>query len=152
MRPRTFAAALVAAATMTTAASAETSPIVFVLIDVNRSGTIEIEEWLDLKERLFDALDQNSDGVVNDAELASAEQRVRDAIADRVVKSIRNPGARERRATRVLESMDVNGDGLISKGEVLNGQQPLFTRADTNADERVTVEEWRRERSAAKRD
>lgn len=90
----------------------------FANLDANRDGRVTRTEWHG-GTLLFNALDDDHDGVISRAELVGSE-----------------PPA------NLFTSVDVNGDGSISVAE-WHWSRPSFDRRDVNKDGRLTQEEFR---------
>ena len=94
--------------------------------DSNGDGAIEWQEVVDMRAAGFERMDRNSDGVVN--------------LDDRP-----RFGPGKSRFTEAFEGLvanaDANGDGSISKTEMLEAPAPLFTTADVNEDGILSAEE-----------
>ena len=101
------AAVLLAAANC--AAFAQQGPrpgAMFENADANHDGSIARDEFIAARAEAFAKLDQNSDGVIDDA--------------DR-----RNPPREGGRGERMMARVDANSDGKISKDEFVNGATPI---------------------------
>ena len=130
------AAVLLAAANC--AAFAQEGPrpgAMFENADANHDGSIARDEFIAARAEAFAKLDQNSDGVIDDA--------------DR-----RNPPREGGRGERMMARVDANSDGKISKDEFVNGATPMFDRADTDGNGALDARELEavRERARKMRD
>ena len=94
--------------------------------DSNGDGAIEWQEVVDMREAGFERLDRNSDGTVN------LDDRPRFGPG-----KVRFTEAFEELATNA----DADGDGSISKTEMLEAPAPRFTSADGNEDGVLSAEE-----------
>jgi len=90
--------------------------------DANRDGVITRHEFLTYRASQFGQMDRNDDGYIS--------QRDAPRIAGF------SPGAGQMEA--LITQFDANGDGLVSRGEFVNGPTLAFDRADVNNDNRVT--------------
>ncbi|MEL7042972.1 MAG: hypothetical protein AAGL90_15740 [Pseudomonadota bacterium] len=94
--------------------------------DRNGDGAIEWQEVVDMRATGFERMDRNSDGVVN--------------LDDRP-----RFGPGKVRFTEAFEELaanaDADGDGSISKAEMLEAPAPRFTTADVNEDGVLSAEE-----------
>lgn len=124
----------------------------FANYDKDRSGSIEISELINLLKdtgfdaeaaeqealQLMDDLDTNRDGALSIVEFAQVAARPRLSISRTMVK-------------RTFESMDLDGDGMItplemkeSLGDLIDDAyiEKIFRQADTNKDGMLTFEEF----------
>lgn len=94
-------------------------------VDANGDGNIEWQELLDMRAATFRRLDRNSDGYIDNE----------DSPRMAAVK------ARFEEARTQLQPADADGDGRISREEMLNGPAPLFIKGDTNGDKVLSASE-----------
>jgi Ca2+-binding EF-hand superfamily protein len=94
----------------------------FDLLDADRDNRISRREWRESRAA-FDAVDENRDGVLTRAELASQSDDVAIGAAERFV------------------DLDVDRSGAITRGEWLDSAAG-FTRLDTNRDGRLSRAEY----------
>ena len=93
--------------------------------DANGDGAIAWQEMLDMRTAAFGRLDRNQDGFVD------ADDSPR-----------RGPGkARFSEAVSTLQASDSNGDGRISRSEMLDAPAPLFEQGDTDGDKVLSADE-----------
>ncbi|GGD11353.1 hypothetical protein GCM10011342_20190 [Aquisalinus flavus] len=93
--------------------------------DANGDGNISWQEMLDMRAATFDRLDRNGDGFIDSADrprIKAAQAKFDEAFAS-------------------LEDADVNGDGRISKSEMLDAPAPMFEKGDIDGDKVLTAEE-----------
>ena len=95
--------------------------------DLNGDGRITRHECAEARARMFDRLDRNRDGQVNQA----------DAPKRRIARNSGGGG----RLKAFAELMDSNGDGRVTRVEFVDGPSPLFDRADADRDGFVTKSE-----------
>jgi hypothetical protein len=95
----------------------------------NQDGQITREEAAAAHERLFNRLDKDRDGAVEEAEIDAARQ----AIIDRATMM-------EARLSLQWQRLDKDGDGKVSAAE-FQPQGMLFDLADRNGDGTVGKEE-----------
>ena len=104
--------------------------------DTNSDGSISIQEVLNMRAEMFARLDRNGDGVAD----ASDSPRA---------------GPPKKRFTQALERLadaDANGDGGITKQELLEAPMPAFDEGDTNQDGLLSQDELSALREAAAED
>lgn len=90
--------------------------------DANNDGVITRAEFDTSRAARFAEADRNRDGYVSHADfkrLRFAPQKARDRI------------------DQLIGAMDENGDGRVSRAEMVEGPSPLFDRADINQDDRL---------------
>jgi Ca2+-binding EF-hand superfamily protein len=92
--------------------------------DANGDGNITWQEMMDMRAATFARLDRNGDGFADskDSPRGPMKARFDEALAQ-------------------LKNADTNGDGRISKSEMLNAPAPLFTEGDTNGDKVLSAAE-----------
>lgn len=92
------------------------------------------------------AADTNSDGVITRPEMMASRaqnfvrlDRNRDSgLTDSDIPSFMRASAIARQFSALKAEFDVNRDGVVSREEFVNGPTPVFDRADTNRDKRLT--------------
>lgn len=87
--------------------------------DLNGDGRITRAEYTQARAQLFDRLDRNKDGVVDQSDAPRGLLRRR---------------AGGERMDQLREYMDTNGDGRVTREEFVNGPTPMFDHADANGD------------------
>jgi Ca2+-binding EF-hand superfamily protein len=93
--------------------------------DTNGDGNIEWQEMLDMRAGVFARLDRNGDGYADSKDaprMGPGKSRFNEAMAN-------------------VKGADANGDGRISKSEMLDAPAPLFAEGDTNGDKVLNSEE-----------
>ncbi|MEL6541642.1 MAG: hypothetical protein AAFP79_05480 [Pseudomonadota bacterium] len=98
--------------------------------DANRDGQVTWSEVVELRAKSFSRLDRNGDG-----------------YADKDDRPMMFGGKFDQAMTKVAR-FDTNGDGRISKAEMIEADAPAFTKADANGDKIVTTEEIKAARAA----
>lgn len=94
--------------------------------DANGDGAIEWQELQDMRANGFERMDRNDDGYVDmDDRPGFGPGRSRFQNAFNEIKA----------------SSDTDGDGRITKTEMLDAPAPLFTVGDTNEDGILSAEE-----------
>jgi Ca2+-binding EF-hand superfamily protein len=94
--------------------------------DENHDGMITRAEFKDARLRLFARLDRNGDGYVDAADAKGRPMRRRQDSA---------------RISRLLQGLDKDGDGRVSRMEFVDGPTLMFDRADRNHDGVIDAEE-----------
>ncbi|MDQ7018056.1 MAG: EF-hand domain-containing protein [Robiginitomaculum sp.] len=112
--------------------------VMFDLMDTNKDGVVTQDEAAAHRAKIFDKLDRNDDGY-----LENAEERL-----GRFKRHARKKIHRaERKADRQL-ALDTNKDGKVSLKEFEAKSSPLFEKLDRNGDGTITPQEHK----AAKRE
>ena len=92
-------------------------------VDVNGDGSISRAEYRTVQVARWPQIDRNSDGFLTlDDFPRVAVGRARTQLAE-------------------LAYLDTNGDGRLSRSEMVDGEPPLFRRADRNGDGALTRSE-----------
>ena len=100
-------------------------------------------------ERMFERADANDDGVVSFEEFAArGTERFTDAdadgngeiTADEIAAALEREQHR-RRAERMIERFDMDGDGVVSLAEIEDRQQKMFALADRDNSGSIEEEE-----------
>lgn len=100
--------------------------------DTNGDGVITLDEIQARETEQFANVDANGDGRVEAAEmLAFQEARREEARLER----------ENRRAARMIEHLDADGDGALSAEEFTSRPRQMFARLDTNSDGQISAEE-----------
>lgn len=95
----------------------------FARVDVNGDGAISRAEYRTAQEARWPQIDRNGDGFLTlDDFPRIAAGRARTQLAE-------------------IAYLDANGDGRISRSEFVDGEPPLFRRADRNGDGSLTRSE-----------
>jgi hypothetical protein len=103
--------------------------------DANGDGNITWQEMLDMRSSIFGRLDRNGNGVV-----------------DRNDSPGFGPGkSRFDQAFDSLKDADANGDGRITRSEMLNAPAPMFEKGDTNGNRVLSASELAALREQASR-
>lgn len=104
----------------------------------------------DRRAEMFQELDANNDGTVSAEEFNNRQDRFARADVDgngllTVEEMVATGQANaERRAARMIERLDADGDGALSQAEIEDRRNParLFARLDANDDGVVSEEEF----------
>lgn len=94
-------------------------------VDADASGDVTFEEFSKAASSRFANADADGDGKMTVAEIAAEIQRQR----------------AERRARRIVERFDSDGDGLLTQDEIESRQRKMFALMDRNDDGKVMREE-----------
>ncbi len=97
---------------------------VFSDADLNRDGTVSLDEFHKDIVRSFHALDFDRDGYITAGELGSLPDR--QAV---------------RRMERMIRRADQDGDGRLSFREVVEVRMRSFDEADSNRNDRISLDE-----------
>ncbi|HEY0625038.1 hypothetical protein [Sphingomonas sp.] len=102
-------------------------------------------EMLARADARFDRMDTNKDGQLDANERKAGTEAARTAMAERKGGEMADfvPGGRRGggMGERMLQRIDTNGDGLISKAENRAAAEARFTRMDANGDGTLTADE-----------
>lgn len=94
-------------------------------MDANRDGELTKAELVAETEKSFNAYDKNGDGKIEDSEVQSGN--VRSALGGFVKQH--------------QKEIDANSDGFLTKEELFNVVNRMFSRADQNSDGKLSKEE-----------
>lgn len=104
---------------------------VFDRMDDNSDGVIDVAELQAQRERAFSRLDDDGDGVITAAEREQARARM-ERMRERM----------QGRAGEIAAEADTNQDGDISHDEFMAAPRPLMRRADADGDGRISRAEF----------
>lgn len=93
--------------------------------DANGDGNITWQEMLDTRSAMFARLDRNGDGFIDSKDsprMGPMKARFEEALAG-------------------VQGADANGDGRVSRSEMLDGPAPLFEKGDTDGDKVLSAAE-----------
>jgi Ca2+-binding EF-hand superfamily protein len=122
-----LSAACLAAMAVTSAHAASRTPgAALEKADTNHDGYVTREEFKASRAAQFARLDRNGDGAVMLSEYP------------RLAKS---NGARAQKLKMVIGHADRDGDGKVTRAEFVDGPSPLFDRADSDHDGRLSSAE-----------
>ncbi|RVJ73410.1 EF-hand domain-containing protein [Sinorhizobium meliloti] len=117
------------------AADGQKARRVFRQMDQNGDRALQFTEIQAARAALFDRLDANRNGVVNNSEAQAAFQRVREGGRLQMATA-EGPETQARR-------MDANGDGRITRAEFAQFIPDRLLRADSNGDRALSPSELR---------
>lgn len=104
----------------------------------------------EMKQKYFDRIDTNHDGVITQAEyVAAATARFNKAdtngsgeiTAQQIASSPRMVKREQRFAAREVKHMDTNGDGVVSQDEYIAAAKARFAKLDKNGDGYIEADE-----------
>jgi len=111
-------------------------------------------EWqqkrAELKQKYFDRIDTNHDGVITQDEYIAAATAhfnkvdtngTGEITAQQIAASPRMVNREQRFATREVKHMDTNGDGVVSQDEYIAAAKTRFAKLDKNADGFIDADE-----------
>lgn len=129
MKSHIFAITVLLLAPGIAAATPQTAPDpsrIFDKADLNKDGLVTRDEFLQKRTELVHRIDRNNDGIIDDLD-APKRERMRRLFDQRV---------RDNAA-----AFDLNGDGVITTDEFVNGPTVLFDSIDANIDGAVSQTE-----------
>lgn len=101
-------------------------------LDINNDGQITKAE-IDAKEdAVFAEIDTNRDGFASAEEMTAHHERKKEEMRKMMEK---------RKHQKMVEKLDADGDGKISKAEFTSRPNPMFDKVDTNGDGIVDADE-----------
>lgn len=100
----------------------------FAAADADNSGDVTAQEFAAAFDKRIGGADANADGVYAPEEIAAEIERQR-AL---------------QMAARLIQRFDSDGDGKLSKAEVDNQRQRMFTMLDRNGDGKIVKDEMPR--------
>jgi Ca2+-binding EF-hand superfamily protein len=93
-------------------------------IDTDGDGTVSREEWLAYQTKVFDALDKDHTGTIDEKEFLSP--------APQMATFATGGYARGLQSKEMMHKIDTDGDGSISKDEWIAYQTKIFDMMDTD--------------------
>ena len=105
----------------------------FKMMDSDGNGSVSAAEHAAGAERMFVDLDADKDGNVTAAEMDAAHPAAGAAREGRPVGKMSSADK--------IKTIDSNADGSLSAAEHASGSQARFTKADTDGDGSLTVDE-----------
>lgn len=123
-------------------------------LDLNKDGFIDRDESKTARLAVFERIDANKDGKLTTDELSQGRRGPAPRSASGDVNSRRDgapptaagPTGDERRrvrAERLVQRLDSDKDGAISRAEWLAVDEAQFARRDADKDGKLAFEEWR---------
>lgn len=101
-------------------------------------GTLSREAFRDSRAAKFARMDRNSDGYLDEADRRDTANAPKANAKNGEWPARRMKGERTQRNYKkmdrkdMLERLDADGDGRISKDEFIDGAMPMFDKADTD--------------------
>jgi len=108
-------------------------------VDTDKNGTLSEAEVLASAQKMFERRDRNKDGFID-----TADARPMKGKGGKGHKGMKG----EQRAERMLKRLDANGDGKVSKEELLQRASETFDRFDTDKNGEVSKAELDAKREA----
>lgn len=105
------------------------------MVDANGDHMVSIAEFKDYNGTLFDMLDVNKDGYLDEKEWVGTNGKVEVSIAT-------GGYATQLRKKKMMDAMDTNGDHKVSKDEFLAFQETIYKQMDKKGDGMVDAQEW----------
>ena len=96
-------------------------------VDTNGDGMVSRQEWLAFHEKVFAMLDKDHKGSVNASEFVHSNN-------DKIASFATGGFASGLQTTEMMQKIDTNGDGLVSRDEYIANQQKIFDFMDTSKD------------------
>jgi Ca2+-binding EF-hand superfamily protein len=115
--------------------------------DKNKDGVLSKDEAPPGLAKVFERFDTNSDGKLDKSEIERMAQFFRQRFGENNKKANPNPSVNpmvEKVVDRLLQQMDTNKDGKISKAEAKDKIALFFEQLDTNKDGYLDREELRK--------
>ncbi len=100
----------------------------FSKLDKDGNGTISIEEMTVRKQEFFDKIDKDGNGSISKDEASAFHEMKREE-------------RKERHASRMLEILDTDKDGAVTKEEFAAASDKRFEAADSNNDGVLSADE-----------
>lgn len=127
--------------------------------DKDGDGTISRDEFRNARAGHFARMDRNSDGYLDEADRRTgtkAPQADTQTNAERPAREgVRHTHMHERmhkgmHHKAMLERLDTDGDGRLSKDEFVDGAMPMFDKADTDGNGVLDTKELEAMKQAGK--
>ena len=123
----------------------------FAKMDLNGDGTLNAADRTAMMAKHFAKMDSNGDGSISQSEFMDIHEAGAERRADRREKRMehigaamhegRNGGRRGGGALPMLARVDTNGDKAVSQAEFRAAIEARFSKADTNQDGSISIEE-----------
>jgi Ca2+-binding EF-hand superfamily protein len=111
--------------------------------DKNKDGYLSRDELPPRLAERFDRFDQNQDDKLDRKEVEQMLQLVRKALGQAANAPAKKGGEADRVVNDILQRMDKNNDGMVSKDEAMGPLKEAFDRLDRNKDGFLDKDELR---------
>ncbi|CAN5667815.1 hypothetical protein BH10PSE14_BH10PSE14_37510 [soil metagenome] len=102
--------------------------------DGDGDGRVSRAEFIARADERFAGLDKNGDGQLSPDEMPQRRDKATPAGSDTPTANGRGGGMREKMRGRMIDRLDTNHDGMISRDEFRAQAAERFDRADVNRD------------------
>ncbi|HTV94650.1 MAG TPA: hypothetical protein VME42_01555 [Steroidobacteraceae bacterium] len=93
-------------------------------IDTNGDGKVSKEEWLAYQDKVFDALDKNKTGVIDEKEFLAPSSEMATFATGGYARGLQTKA--------MMHKIDTDGDGTVSHDEWIAYQTKVFDMMDKN--------------------
>lgn len=93
-------------------------------IDIDNDGSVSKEEWLAYQSKVFDALDRDHEGIIDEKEFLRPSSEMATFATGGYARGLQTKA--------MMHKIDADGDGKITKDEWLAYQSKVFEMMDTS--------------------